>query len=154
MIYFRNTSWRSWLWKVSLGWKKVRILYRPPSWYIRSYFELDDASRAIRNRFNIYLTGNWTVVCRGFSHWYNICHITPLSKTWSYTNWYILEWNFILSAWVSTNILKLRELYTILSVESIREFLQIEGLLFEEEEAIDCSTLRARLWNLFEYPES
>ena len=41
-----------------------------------------------------------------------------------------------------------------LRVESIREFLQIEGLLFEEEEAIDCSTLRARLWNLFEYPES
>ena len=102
MTCFRNTSWWPWLWKVSLGWKKVGVLYRPPSWYIWSYFELDDASRAIRNRFNIYSTGNWTVVCRGFSTGtITVCHISPFSKTWSYTNWYIFEWNFILSAWVS-----------------------------------------------------
>ena len=50
--------------------------------------------------------------------------------------------------------IKITGIIVYLRVESIREFLQIEGLLFEEEEAIDCSTLRARLWNLFEYPES
>jgi len=50
--------------------------------------------------------------------------------------------------------IKITGIIAYLRVESIREFLQIEGLLFEEEEAIDCSTLRARLWNLFEYPES
>ena len=50
--------------------------------------------------------------------------------------------------------IKITGIIKYLRVESIREFLQIEGLLFEEEEAIDCSTLRARLWNLFEYPES
>ena len=50
--------------------------------------------------------------------------------------------------------IKITGIIDYLRVESIREFLQIEGLLFEEEEAIDCSTLRARLWNLFEYPES
>ena len=43
-----------------------------------------------------------------------------------------------------------------LSLETIREFLEIEGLLYEEDETeqIDSSTIRAKIWNLFEYPES
>ena len=43
-----------------------------------------------------------------------------------------------------------------ISLETIREFLEIEGLLYEEDETekIDSSTVRARIWNLFEYPES
>ena len=34
----------------------------------------------------------------------------------------------------------------------MREFLEIEGLLHEEEAIYDHSTIRAQVWNAFEHP--
>ena len=41
------------------------------------------------------------------------------------------------------------------SFESVREFLQIEGLLMEDEEVVVvATTCRDKIWNVFEHPES
>jgi potassium voltage-gated channel Shaker-related subfamily A protein 1 len=39
-------------------------------------------------------------------------------------------------------------------VSTIREFLEIEGLLLEDPNFVDVEGIKMKVWNLFEYPES